>query len=106
MYPDTENAPGRYVVLLEPNEPVPENEKEKCAAIIAEELARASSSYAHYVDAGTMGKPKLTFLQSQTFRLYRELKMYREGISENQLKPVRVLNTPELVRFFTGLEEK
>ena len=106
MYPDTENAPGRYVVLLEPNEPVPENEKEKCAAIIAEELARASSSYAHYVEAGTMGKPKLIFLQPQTFQLYREMKMYREGISENQLKPVRVLNTPELVKFFTGLEEK
>ena len=106
MYPDIENAPGRYVILLEPNEVVPETEKEKCAEIIAEELARASSSYAHYVDAGTMGKPKLIFLQSQTFRLYRELKMYREGISENQLKPVRVLNTPELVRFFTGLEEK
>jgi len=38
--------------------------------------------------------------------IYREIKMYKTGISENQLKPVHILTTPELIRFFTGLEEK
>lgn len=106
MYPDTSVAPGRYVVLLEPDGVIAESKKEEYTKIIAEELVRASSSYAHYVEIGNMGKPVLKFLQPQTFRLYRELKMYKAGISENQLKPVRVLDTPELVRFFTALEEK
>ena len=106
MYPDTSTAPGRYVVLLEPDEVIAESKKEEYTKIIAEELVRASSSYAHYVEIGNMGKPVLKFLQPQTFRLHRELKMYKAGISENQLKPVRVLDTPELVRFFTALEEK
>ena len=53
-----------------------------------------------------MGEPKLIFLQSQTFQLYREIKMFKTGLTENQLKTVRVLTTPELIKFFTGLEEK
>jgi hypothetical protein len=52
-----------------------------------------------------MGRPRIVFLQKETFRLYREMKMYKYGISEIQLKPVRVLDTPELVKFFSALEE-
>lgn len=105
IYPDRDAAPARYVVFLEPDEVVPCERIKECENIMAEELARASSSYAHYVAGGNMGKPGIVFLQKSTFQLYRELKMYKMGISENQLKPVRVLNTPELVKFFNGLKE-
>ena len=52
-----------------------------------------------------MGVPKLVFLQKETYSLYRELKMFKQGISENQLKPVRVLRTEEQKQFFQKLEE-
>ncbi|MBR3316780.1 MAG: GH3 auxin-responsive promoter family protein [Atopobiaceae bacterium] len=106
MYPDRDAEPGRYVVLVEPEEVVPSERYDECKAIMAEELARASTSYAHYVAGGNMGEPKLIFLQKETFQFHREMKMYEMGINENQLKPVRVLDKPDLIKFFTLLEEK
>ncbi|MDO4404732.1 MAG: GH3 auxin-responsive promoter family protein, partial [Atopobiaceae bacterium] len=76
MYPDRDAEPGRYVVLLEPEEVVPKERYDECQAIMAEELVRASTSYAHYVTGGNMGEPKLIFLQKETFQFYREMKMY------------------------------
>lgn len=105
MYPDRDAEPGRYVIMLEPEKKVPAERYDECRDILAQELARASTSYAHYVEGGNMGIPKLIFLQSQTFQLYREMKMYKTGLTDNQLKTVRVLTTPELIRFFTGLAE-
>ena len=106
MYPDRDAEPGGYVVLLEPEEIVPKERFDECQAILAQELVRASTSYAHYVTGGNMGEPKLIFLQAQTFQFHREMKMYEMGINENQLKPVRVLDKPDLIKFFTLLEER
>ena len=98
--------PGRYVILLEPEEVVPQERLVECQTILSEELARASTSYAHYVIGGNMGKPKIIFLQQQVFALHRELKMYKMGLSENQLKTPRVLSTPELIAFFSSQAEQ
>ncbi|MDO4806709.1 MAG: GH3 auxin-responsive promoter family protein [Coriobacteriales bacterium] len=106
MYPDRDAEPGRYVVLLEPEEVVPKERYEECQAIMSAELTRASTSYAHYVVGGNMGEPKLIFLQKETFQFHREMKMYEMGINENQLKPVRVLDKPDVIKFFTLLEER
>jgi hypothetical protein len=78
----------------------------ECQRIFAEELARASTSYAHYVAAGDMGQPQIVFLEREVFALYREMKMYTTGLSEAQLKPPRVLTTPELIAFFTSQAEQ
>ena len=106
MYPDRDVTPVRYAILLEPDEPVPHERHDECIEILQQELKRASNSYSDYFGDNILGMPKLVFLQSQSFQLYREIKMYKTGISENQLKPVHILTTPELIRFFTGLEEK
>lgn len=106
MYADTESEPGRYVILMEPEKEIPKDKYEEYSALMQNELARASTSYAHYVTGGNMGIPKLIFLQKETYSLFRELKMYKQGISENQLKPVRVLRTEEQKQFFSELEEK
>ena len=106
MYPDTDSDPGRYVILMEPETQVPMEKREWCRKILSEELTRASTSYAHYVHGGNMGEPKLIFLQQETFQLHRELRMFKSGISENQIKTIRVLNKPELIRFFTSLADE
>ena len=106
MYPDREAEPGRYVIIIEPNEKVPAEKLEECKKVLAEELTRASTSYAHYVHGGNMGEPEIIFLQSQTFQLQREMKMYKTGLTENQLKTVRVLTTKEQIGFFDALKEE
>ena len=106
MYPDREAEPGRYVIIIEPNEKVPAEKLEECKKVLAEELTRASTSYAHYVHGGNMGEPEIVFLQSQTFQLQREMKMYKTGLTENQLKTVRVLTTKEQIGFFNALKEE
>lgn len=105
MYPDRESVPGRYVILIEPEEVVSKERLDECTDILSEELERASTSYAHYIAGGNMGKAKIIFLQQQVFQLHREIKMYKMGLTENQLKTARVLNTPELIKFFTSQAE-
>ena len=105
MYADKESEPGRYVILMESEKEIPKEKYETYCNMMQNELARASTSYAHYVVGGNMGIPKLVFLQKETYSLYRELKMFKQGISENQLKPVRVLRTEEQKQFFRELEE-
>ena len=105
MYPDRDAIPGRYVIMLEPEEIVPQERLEECQDILFEELARASTSFAHYVAGGDMGKPKIVFLQQEAFALHREVKMATMGLSENQLKTPRVLSTPELIHFFSSQAE-
>ena len=46
------------------------------------------------------------FIQSQTFLLYREAKLYTLGVSENQIKPVRVLKNDKEYKMFLELEDK
>ena len=91
--------------MLEPEEIVLKERLGECTRILAKELARASTSYAHYVAGGNMGIPKVVFLQQQVFQLQREIKMYKMSLSENQLKTARVLTTPEQIRFFMGQTE-
>ena len=106
MYPDRDVVPGRYVILLEPEEVVPQERLSECQDILSEELARASTSYAHYVAGGNMGKPKIVFLQQEAFAFHREVKMFKMGLSENQIKTPRVLSTPEEIKFFTSQAER
>ena len=105
MYPDRDVVPARYVIMLEPETIVPKERLDECTQIMYEELARASTSFAHYIEGGNMGKPKIVFLQQKVFQLHRELKMYKNGLSENQIKTPRVLNTPELIKFFSSQAE-
>ena len=106
LHPDKDSIPGRYVLYIEPGAPVPEDKLETRRQIFVEELLKANTSVAHYVLGGGMGKPELRFLKQGTFRAFREEKMRRLGIAENQLKPVRILDKPELVEFFSERVEE
>ena len=106
MYSDRDGEPPRYVIFVEPVVPVPKEKRERAAEILGQELARASTSYAHYVITGELSAPRVVFLQSQTFLLYREAKMYTLGVSENQIKPVRVLKNDKEYKMFLELEDK
>lgn len=105
MYPDESTRPGHYVIYIEPQERVPAERVAECKAVMAEELMHAHYSYANHVTKGDIGEPELVLLQQETFRLQREMKVYRYGLSENQLKTPRLLSTPAQVQFFNVLAE-
>ena len=109
MYPDRSTEPGRYVIIMEPDEEVPQSHMNELADIMEQVLIHASDDYSHYVSNGgsrSIGKPRLIFLQPETFQLFREVRMYKTGLSDNQLKTIRILNDPAVIIFFTGLEAK
>lgn len=98
VYPDQMGKQGRYVVYIEPEKPVPGKRAEELGPILHEELCRANETYES--QAGIIGIPGIVFLRPQAFLLYKNAIMEKYGIPDNQIKPVRVLSTPEQVRFF------
>ncbi len=104
VYPDQMAEQGRYVVYLEPEKPVAPEKANAFSEILNEELCRADYTYAKLQT--NIGKPRIVFLQPQTFQLHRAVRMKQYGISENQIKTVRVLSTPELVSFFENRKQE
>ena len=65
---------------------------------------QANPSYGEKVRSGVLGKMELVLLQQQTYQLYRDVQIMK-GASSNQLKPVRVIDTPQKEKFFFRLQE-
>lgn len=102
---DTDCEPGRYVVYLEPDHIMDLDKMEEYTNLIEEKLSIANPSFGAKVKNGILSKTVLYFLQQETYALYRDLMIMR-GISGNQLKPVRVIDTPMKKKFFSALIEK
>ena len=47
MYSDRSAEPGRYVIIIEPDEEVPQSRLEELAGIMEQELIRANDDYAY-----------------------------------------------------------
>ena len=105
VFADTDSEPGRYVFLIEPNHIVPKERIEECRDVIERKMMQANPSYGDKIRNGVLSPAKLVFLQEQTYMLYRDL-MIMKGTSANQLKPVRVIDTPMKEKFFFGLAER
>ena len=104
IYADTAAAPGHYVLLLEPERTVPFETIAYCRDVMEEKLMQANPTYGEMVRSGALGPLELIFLQLETYKLYRDLMIVR-GASANQLKPVRVIDTPQKKNFFFRLKE-
>ena len=65
---------------------------------------QSNPAYGEMVRTGVLGKLELVFLQPQTYQLYRDLQVMK-GASPNQLKPIRVIDTPQKEQFFFSLRE-
>ncbi|MDO4478676.1 MAG: GH3 auxin-responsive promoter family protein [Lachnospiraceae bacterium] len=104
VYADIEAKPGRYVVLIEPDKDVNPDDMPKYRDVIEERLSQANPVFGSMLKNGVIGRTKLCMAQQETYMLYRDLMIMR-GVSQNQLKPVRVIDTPMKERFFFGLLE-
>lgn len=102
---DTDCEPGRYVVYLEPDHIMPKEKLKEYTQLIEDKISIANPSFGAKVKNGVLSKTVLYFEQQETYALYRDLMILR-GVSGNQLKPVRVIDTPMKKKFFGGLIEK
>jgi hypothetical protein len=105
VYADTESEPGHYVFLMEPETRVPKEKIAEYQDVIEAKMMQANPSYGDKVRTGVLGHMELIFLQAETYQAYRDL-MIRKGTSPNQLKPVRVIDTPIKEKFFFTLKER
>jgi len=105
IYADTDSEPGHYVFLMEPDDIVPQDKLAEYRDVIEAKMMQANPSYGDKIRNGVLAPAELYFLQQQTYMLYRDV-MAMKGVSANQLKPVRVIDTPVKHRFFFGLIEK
>ena len=104
VYADLNTVPGHYTILAEPDRIVEKDEIPGFRNIMESKLMQSNPSYGNLVRSGVLGRMELVFLQQQTYQLYRDM-MIMKGKSLNQLKPVRVIDTPAKEKFFFGLIE-
>ncbi len=105
LYADTDDLPGRYVMFMEPEKHIPKEKLKHYRDICEEKLCIANPPYSGELNEKHLLPMKLYFLQQETYYLYRDMMMLK-GISENQIKPVRVIDTPRKEKFFFGLIDK
>lgn len=105
IYADYETEPGRYVLLMEPGLPIPRADMPDIAGYLEKRLEENNPSYKNKVNDGILLPLAIGFVQPDTYRLYREVQLFK-GASDNQLKPVRMIDNPAKERFFFGLVEK
>jgi hypothetical protein len=104
IFADTTTNPGHYVFLLEPSEIVPKERIPYCRDILEKFMVHANPTYGDLLRNGSLGPMEIVFLQQQTYQLYRDV-MIMKGASANQLKPVRVIDSPFKEHFFFDLKE-
>ena len=84
---------------------MPKERIDFCRDILERCLIHANPTYSEALRNGSLGKLYLVFLQQETYRLYRDM-MIMKGTSSNQLKPVRVIDSPMKEKFFFELRER
>lgn len=99
VYADTDVNPGRYVIFMETDKPLPKEQHEMYRSLIEQKLGEANPSFGDKIRTHVLSKTVLHFVEPETYALYRDLQAMR-GISPNQLKPVRVIDTPVKEKFF------
>ena len=104
VYANTDTEPGHYTFLLEPDHIIPKEDIPKLRDLLDAKMGQANPSYGDKVRTGILGPMELVLVQQQTYQLYRDL-MIMKGTSANQLKPVRIIDTPMKEKFFFGLKE-
>nr|WP_320026751.1 GH3 auxin-responsive promoter family protein [uncultured Acetobacterium sp.] len=105
VYADVAVSPGRYVIIMETEKRMSKENHDKYRIIIEEKLGIANPSIGSKVKSGILSPSEITFVQEETYALYRDLMIMR-GISGNQLKPVRVIDTLIKENFFFALVDK
>ena len=104
LYPDYSSTPARYILLLESDEYIGKGDQKNLSPMVDKLFRTANTSFDKYRHQNTMGIPLVTYLEPSSFRLFKEIQI-ASGISANQIKPVRVIDTKKKTQFFFALSE-
>ena len=102
VYADTGTVPGHYTVLMESSREITPDAWPYYSEILNRRLCEIHDSYRKKIDGKIMLPLEVSFVQPQTYALYRDLKVMG-GASPNQIKPLHVITDGALKRFFFGL---
>ena len=105
IFADVDNSPGHYVVFIEPEKIISKEKHAYYRDVMETMMMQANPLYGAEVRKGNLDPLEVVYVQQQTYMFYREL-MASKGYSLNQLKPVRVIDTPFKEKFFFALKEK
>ena len=84
---------------------IPQERIAGCRDVLEGKLMQSNPAYGEMVRTGVLGRLELVLLQQQTYQLYRDIQIMK-GVSSNQIKPVRVIDTPQKKDFFFNLREQ
>ncbi len=105
LYVDTNSDVSRYVLLLEPDQPMEIDKDGTYGRMFGKILSEVNGEYHFIADLRkSIGTPLVLIQQQETHALWREFRLLK-GSSSNQIKPVRLLDTPQKMKFFLGLIE-
>ncbi len=99
FYPDFSTTPPRYCMLVEPKNPVTEEERQHIIDVLDEEFNEVNEKYFKYRRWGMLNRPEVLVLKPKTYWDYRE-SLRDRGVILNQIKPVTVINSEERKNFF------
>ena len=105
VYPDLTDDKARYCFVIEPEHELDVSKCDEYAEIMEKKLGENNMPFWYAIESGELSRSTLVIVQSQTYQLWRELQI-EKGTSPNQIKPVRVIDTPAKEKFFMGLRER
>lgn len=102
IYPDVDETPARYLVLLEASaDEILPDQPDRAAETMDRLLRRQHLGYDDCRGLGEIGMPVVYFLRQGASLRYQKHLM-TQGIETGQYKPVRILDTEEKKEFFFG----
>lgn len=100
IYPDRSTSPGHYIVLIEPNNEIPDEECARYAEIFERRLCETNVLVPPLIRNGALGHCEVKFLRRGTYEDYREKVLRKQGANLNQVKPVKVIDNEERREYF------
>ena len=105
VYADTDTSPGRYVIFAECYDGQENLSAEQVAKVIEKYLCKFNPSYKDKIINHKLSPLKFHYLKANTYETYRDL-VSDQGVSPNQLKPVRLIDNSFKKDFFFSMTEK
>ena len=99
LYPDTSHSPWRLMLFVETDEDLTSEQKISFARIFDEKLSEMNHEHGRMLKIGETYPSVIVQVEKNTFREYREYRV-KKGASQNQVKTVRVINNPEMLKMF------
>jgi len=105
VYINRDISPSHYEFLIEPVTPLDVTKCDEYCKILERHLSEINPVYEECLDTNEIAHAKLFIQEAQTHAFWRDIKVMK-GASNNQVKPVRVLDTPMKKNFFYKLIEE